>query len=50
MVILIREFLMLHQLFPSTQVKRILIASNKPGIYELLHELPEDLKLTILGN
>ena len=50
MVILIREFLMLHQLFPSTQVKQILIASNKPVYTSCLTSCPEDLKLTILGN
>ena len=36
--------------FFSQQVERGLINSNKHGIYELPHELPNDLKLTILGN
>ena len=32
------------------QVKRIVIISNKHGIYELPHELPNDLRLRTLGN
>ena len=32
----------------SPQVKRILIISNNHGIYELPHELTNDLKLTKL--
>ena len=40
---------MFHQFFPSPQVKRSLIISNKPGIYELPHELPNDLRLRISG-
>ena len=27
-----------------------MVISNKYGIYELPHELPDDLRLTILGN
>ena len=46
MVILICEFFIFHQFFPSPQVKRSLIISNKSGIYEL----PNDLRLNILGN
>ena len=38
------------QIFLSPQVKRIVSISNKHGIYELLHELPNNLRLTILGN
>ena len=41
---------MFHQIFVSPQVKQIVIISNKRGIYELPHELPNDLKLRILGN
>ena len=50
MVILICEFLMFHQFFRSPQVKRIVIISNKPGIYQSPHELPNNLRLRILGN
>ena len=32
------------------QVKRIVITSNKHGIYELPHKLPNDFRLKILGN
>ena len=38
------------KIFVSPQVKRIVIISNKPGIYELPHELPNDLRLRTLGN
>ena len=41
---------MLYQVFLSPQVKRRAIASNKHGIYELPHELPNDLRIEILGN
>ena len=37
-------------IFFSLKVERGLIISNKHGIYELPHELPNDLKLKILGN
>ena len=33
---------MFYQIFLSPQVKRIVIISNKHGIYELPHELPND--------
>ena len=36
--------------FLSPQVKRIVIISTKNGIYKLSHELPNDLRLRILGN
>ena len=36
--------------FLSHQVKRRVIISNKDGIYELPHELPNDLRLRILRN
>ena len=39
------DFLMFCQIFLSPQVKRILIISNKHGIYKLPHELPKDLRL-----
>ena len=34
----------------SPQKKRSVIISNKHGIYELPHELPNHLRLRILGN
>ena len=36
--------------FPSPKVKRYAIITYKHGIYELPHELPDDLRLRILGN
>ena len=36
---------MFYQIFFSPQVKRSAIISNKRGIYELPHELPNDLQL-----
>ena len=36
---------MLYQIFLSPQVKRWAIVTYKDGIYELPHELPNDLKL-----
>ena len=44
------DFLLLYQISFSTQVKRSLIISKKHGIYELPHELPNELRLNILGN
>ena len=43
------EFLVLYQLRFSPNVKRSVIISNKFGIYEVLHELPNDLRLRNLG-
>ena len=40
---------MFYQIFLSPQVKQIVIISNKHGIYELPHELPNDLRLSPLG-
>ena len=37
---------MLTQIFFSPEVKGRLIISKKHGIYELPHELPNDLKLS----
>ena len=45
MVILIGEFLMVHQFFSSPQVKRSQIISNKSGIYQLPNKLQNDLRL-----
>ena len=44
------NFLILYQIFFSPLVKIRVIIINKHGIYELLHELPSDLRLKILGN
>ena len=41
---------MFLQMFLSPQVKQCLIITYKHGIYELPHELPNDLGLTLLGN
>ena len=38
---------MFYQIFLSLQVKRSSIISNKHGLYELLHQLPNDLRLKI---
>ena len=41
--------MMFYQMFRSPQV-RIRIVTYKHGIYELPHDLPNDLRLKILGN
>ena len=41
---------MFHQLFFTPQVKRYAIINYKHGIYELPHELPNDLRLGTLGS
>ena len=42
---------MFYQIFFSPQVKRgAIIITYKHGIYELPHQLPNDLRLRILGN
>ena len=41
---------MFYQILFSPQVKRIVIISNKYGIYELPYELPHELRLRTLGN
>ena len=40
---------MFYQTFLSTQVRRKAILSNKHGICELPDELPNSLRLSILG-
>ena len=50
MVTIFRDFLMLDQTFLSPQAKQSVIISDTHGIYELLQELPNDLRLSILGN
>ena len=46
MDIIFWDFLILYQIFFSPQVKKKVIISNKQGIYEL----PNDLRLRVLGN
>ena len=41
---------MFDQTFLSRETKRSKIISNKHGIYELPHELSNELRLTVLGN
>ena len=41
---------MFYQVFISPQVKRCAIIAYKHGMYELPHELPNNLRLSILGN
>ena len=43
-------FLMFYQIFFSLQVKRSAVISNKQGVCEVPHELPNDLRFRILGN
>ena len=44
------DFLIVYQIFFSPQVKRSVIISNKHAIYELPHELPNNVGLRILEN
>ena len=44
MDIIFWDLLILYQIFLSPQVKRFVIISNKHAIYELPHELPNDLR------
>ena len=44
LVIIFWDILMFDKIFVSPQVKRIVIISNKHGIYDLPHELPNDLR------
>ena len=50
MEITLWDFLMLYRIFLSPQVKLSTIICNTQGIYKLPHELPNDLRLRILGN
>ena len=50
LVILFSDILMFDKIFVSPRAKRIVIISNKHGIYELPHELPNDLRLRSLVN
>ena len=44
------DFSMFYQIVLSPKVKRWAIVTYKHGIYELLHELPNDLRLKKFGN
>ena len=44
------DFLKFYQIFLSLQVKWYAIITYKTSIYQLPHELPNDLRLRILGN
>ena len=48
--IIFLDFSMFYQIFLSPQVKRWVIITYKNGMYKLPHNLPNDLKLRILGN
>ena len=50
MDIIFEDFLILYQIFFSPQAKRSVIISNITDIYELLHELPNHVRLRILEN
>ena len=50
MFITFRDFLMVEQIFFSPQLKRSVIISNKYGIYELPHGLPNNLRHRTLEN
>ena len=41
---------MFYQVFLPPQVKRSVMITYKHGVYDLSHELPNDLRLRILGN
>ena len=44
------DFLTFYQIFASPQVKQSVITSKTHGISELPHQLPNDLRLGLLGN
>ena len=50
MEIILWDILNFYQILLLVQVKRSAIISNKQGVYELPDELPDDLRLRILGN
>ena len=41
---------MFYQTILSPQVKKYAIITYKHGIYELSHDLPNDMRLRMLGN
>ena len=50
MEIILWDFLMLYQISFSGQMKGSAVITNNQGVYELLHNLPNKLRLMILGN
>ena len=50
MDIVFGDFLILCQISFSPQVKQTVINSNKYDMYDLSHELPNDVRLTVSGN
>ena len=50
MNIIFWDFLIIYEILFSLQAKDTVIIGNKHGIYELPHELPNDVRLRILGN
>ena len=50
MEIILWDFLMIYQIFLSPQVKQNVISINKQDVYELPHELLNNLRFKILGN
>ena len=48
--IMVWDFSKFYQIFSAPQVKRYAIITYKHGIYELPHEMLNDLRLRILGN
>ena len=50
MVIIVWDYLMLHQIFLSPQMKLRVIISNKHGIFVLLYDLPNNLRIRTLEN
>ena len=50
LVILFSNFTMCECMCDSPQVKRNVISSIANLVYELPHELPNDLRLRVLGN
>ena len=48
--IILLAFFMYYQIFYSQQVKQYAIITYKHDIYELPHELSNNIKLRILGN
>ena len=44
------DFLMFYQIFLSLQVRQSTVISNKQGVYELPHELPNNVRLRIFIN
>ena len=49
-MIMFWDYLIFYQIFLSLKVKRSVIISNKYGIYELPYELPNYLRLRVLGS